>query len=150
MKLYHFTSTDHLRAIQRSGLILPTESNVGSPVTHMPPYGAHRGPNVIWMLSTPDVSPNTPGWAHGLTPDKLDIRITVDLPQPLRWLDWEWGARMHPAWREIFIEAGGGMAAVGSWYIWPVPIRKQHWAGITHMRSGRAIEPPSTPRGKPS
>lgn len=138
MKLYHFTCHEHLNGIRRSGLIQPTESNVGSPVTHMPPWGSHRGPDVVWMLDTDTLN----GLSHGLKGsayDKTEIRITVDLPRPIRWLDWEWTAYMHPGWQNSIMEAGGGLAAVESWYIWPAPIRRRNWLDITNAHMGRTL-----------
>jgi hypothetical protein len=138
MKLYHFTSMEHWKSIQESGRLLPTESNVGSPLYHWPPTGAHRGPDVVWLLSTPKLN----GFPHGLlgsSQDKLAVRITVDLPNPIRWLDWEWTAMMHPRWHEAIVETGGGPDAVKDWYIWPVPIRQRHWGQVVHTRSGREM-----------
>jgi len=138
MKLYHFTSAHHLPHIRRAGMLQPTESNVGSPVTHMPPWGSHRGPDVVWLLDTAELN----GHPHGLRGsvyDKTEIRISLDIPRPVKWLDWEWTAMMHPDWRSAFVEAGGGPAAVEAWYVWPVPVRRSRWLDITDTRSGREI-----------
>lgn len=138
MKLYHFTCQEHLASIRRSGQLHPTESNVGSPVYHQPPFGSRRGPDVVWLLDTASLDGIGHG-LHGSIYDKTAIRITVDLPRPIKWTDWEWTGLMHPDWYGHLVEAGGGTAAVEHWYVWPATIRRRHWVSIENARTGRVL-----------
>lgn len=132
---YHFTSTHHLKAILDAGRLNPTESNVGSPIPGWEPRGAHVGPDVVWLLDTPELG----GHPHGLVVpddsrlrslyDKTEVRFTVDVPA-IRWLDWEPAQCMHPEWKTVMIESAGGMDAVHHWYVFPAPIRANRWKEI--------------------
>jgi hypothetical protein len=96
MTFYHFTCEEHLEAIGSSGVLWPTESNVGSGVPAWEPCGVHLGPDVVWLLDVPTLE-----YPHGLQGgafDKTAVRITVGVPA-IRWLDWAWTAQMHPVWR---------------------------------------------------
>lgn len=125
---YHFTSAYHLESITASGVIIPSESNIGSPDRTMPPYGPHLGPDVVWLLDTPDPY----AFDHGLTGslyDKRMIRIGVRVPA-IKWTEWAPAERMSPEWRSLLIKAGGGPDAADHWYIWPSPIRRGRWTDI--------------------
>ena len=130
MAFYHFTSRFHLDAILRSGFLMPSESNVGSPHTEAGkffPYGEDAGPRVVWLTDTPD-----PVMGHGLlahTTGKDQVRITVDV-KAIRWLDWAWTSVMDPQWREDLIHVGGGEDAAAHWYIVPAPIRGTRFTDI--------------------
>lgn len=122
---YHFTSVEHWIDIQQTGLIYPTESNVGSPLQGLEPSGVRLGPDVVWLLDGPDLGDA----GHGLTGsihDKTAVCIEVDVPA-IRWLDWEFTAKMNPAWRSITIKTGGGDDAAARWYVWPAAIPRQRW-----------------------
>jgi len=118
---YHFTSETHLPLILRSGVIMPTESNVSF-------SREHGGPRVVWLLDSPELGE----LSHGLhsVVDKTAVTIEVDVPA-IRWRDWEFAARMEPRWRQSFIDAGGGDEAADRWFILPAPIRESRWVTIT-------------------
>lgn len=135
-QFHHFTSIRHSLSILSSGVLLPTESNVGSPSPDMGPYGANYGPPVVWLLDTTDTT-----LGHGLTPaveDKTAVRITVDVPA-IRWLDWGPASRMNLEWRKYFIRSGGGPEAMRHWYVWPAPIMKDRWTEVAVNGISRAF-----------
>lgn len=124
---YHFTCRENFRGILSSEVLLTTESNVGSPIPDWKPFGANYGPPVVWLLDTPEIN-----FDHGLSGgvfDKTTVRIAVDVPA-IRWLDWEPASRMHYKWKKSFIKTGGGQEAASHWYVWPLPIKKNHWVEI--------------------
>jgi hypothetical protein len=79
MKLYHFTCVEHLASIQRDDLIITTESNVSF-------EREHAGPDVVWLSSDPGRPPRD-SWTHGSYYDKTRIRITVDVPDAVKWAE---------------------------------------------------------------
>jgi hypothetical protein len=124
MRLYHFTSRFHLDSILRDGVITTTESNVGSPIPFLRPYGTHVGPDVVWLLDLPDA-----GHTHGLGHEKTEVRIAVEVPA-IRWLDWPHTAQMNPKWFARLVKTGGGIEAAAHWYVFPAPIRASSWEAI--------------------
>lgn len=132
---FHFTSRNHLPMIFASGTLLPSESNVGSPL-----LGAgqeHLGPDVVWLLDTPDLSAN-----HGLhasVTNKDQVRFEVEVPA-IRWLDWEWAAYMDPEWRDLFIKVGGGIEAAEHWYVMPVALPRKRWTGVWDTSTGERLD----------
>ena len=128
MPFYHFTSVEHFTEISRRGLILPTESNVGSPIPVWEPSGAHYAPDVVWLLDTQELN-----YDHGLgrsAHDKTAVSIEVDVPAIL-WDNWPPVLEMHPTWRRNFVAAAGGEEATQHWYVWPAPIRAKRWESVT-------------------
>jgi hypothetical protein len=104
MKLYHFTCVEHLASIQRDDLIITTESNVSF-------EREHAGPDVVWLSSDPGRPPRD-SWTHGSYYDKTRIRITVDVPDAVKW------ARTRDVERDArrgLILAGGGTH--DDWYV---------------------------------
>lgn len=135
-KFYHFTSKAHLPYIVWDGVILPSESNVGSPVPTLEPSGVGVGPDVVWLLDVPDVEFN-----HGLYAEKTgknEVRFEVDVPA-IRWLDWAPASQMNPAWRELFVRSAGGEEAASHWYVFPAKIAKEHWLGVYDTATGEKI-----------
>lgn len=135
-RFYHFTSLRHLDSIEQRGVILPTESNVGSAVPGLEPFGEHVGPDVVWLLDVADPFEH----GHGLVgagqfpprDDKRAVRIEVDVPAIL-WLAWAPALRSNPAWRSVFMHAGGGGAAYAHWYVWPAPIKRGRWTSVSFV-----------------
>lgn len=124
---YHFTSPDHLPRILKSGFLKTVESNIGSPVPTMPPTGDHVGPDVVWLLDTPEVE-----YDHGLTGsihDKTGVRFTVRCKAE-RWTAWAPGRQAHPAWRAAMVRAGGGEPATRHWLVSERPIPAASWTKI--------------------
>lgn len=138
MRLYHFTSARHLPQILRDESLRPSESNVGSPSPDMPPFGMGVGPDVVWLLDSPDLDHN-----HGLFADKTGkdaVRFEVEVPA-LRWTDWAWTAQMHPTWRDIMIDSAGGTDAAQHWYVFPAEIPMSRWITVTDLRQGLQVYP---------
>lgn len=124
---YHFTSRLHMVHIQAAGLIRTTESNVGSPDPRHTPHGQHVGPDVVWLLDTPEAA-----FDHGLrgsAVDKTAVYVAVDVPA-IRWLDWGPAAAMDPRWRRTLIERGGGPTAAERWFVWPASIPRVRWVNV--------------------
>jgi hypothetical protein len=137
MILHHFTSLQHLPFILKDGLLKPTESNIGSPNPQWSPAGLAIGPDVVWFLDEEE-----PTFGHGLNGsivDKGNVRITVEVGYPVKWTDWQWTAKMHPAWKHHLLEAAGGPEAAEHWYVIPAPVRKARWRSITNVRLGEPI-----------
>lgn len=120
MSLYHFTSATHWPHIDAAGFLHPSESNIS-------PTQLHAGPDVVWLTDTP-----TADLGHGLAGsavDKTEVRIEVDIPA-IKWLDWEWTARMPEWWRETMIKTGGGIEAAEHWLVWPGRIQRYCWLSV--------------------
>lgn len=136
MTLYHFTSEVALLGIEAHGLILPTESNVGSTSPSMPPEGEGVGPDVVWLLDSPERPSNHSNRVnHGLfgtVVDKTAVRIEVDVPA-IRWRDWAPAQQMHPTWRELLVKASGGVEASDHWYVFPSAIPRSRWVSIHRL-----------------
>jgi len=126
MILYHFTSLyHHLPRIIDSGVLRPSESNVGSPYPEHFPHGDHVGPDVVWLLDTPDLGGHPHGLA-GSSVDKTRVMFTVDVAA-VPWVDWLPAARMDPRWRDLFISSAGGDDAARHWYVYPGVIPRRRW-----------------------
>lgn len=137
MILYHFTSPMHWALIYQSGRLQVSESNIGSPAPSMQPCGEHVGPGVVWLLDTPEVA-----FDHGLTGsivDKTEVRISVDVPRPIRWSQWEWINHMHPAWREALVERAGGPEAAEHWFVVPANVRARHWTEVRNVKTDEVL-----------
>lgn len=123
MTFYHFTSTAHLPLILRTGVIMPTESNLSF-------FEEDAGPRAVWLLDEPEFD-----WdavSHGLSREKTAVRIEVDVPA-IRWLDWAPAVPRSPQemfTRERLIEVGGGPDAAAHWHVFPAPIRARRWGTI--------------------
>lgn len=120
MSLYHFTSGAHWIHIAGDGVLHPSESNID-------PATPHAGPPVVWLTDTP-----TADLGHGLDGsdvDKTSVRIEVDVPA-IRWVDWEWTARMPNWWRDVMVRAGGGTEAAAHWWVWPARIPRSRWVDV--------------------
>jgi hypothetical protein len=143
MTFFHFTHPGHLGSIVEAGRLLPSESNVGAPypVTDGP-QGSHVGPDVVWLLDSPEIAAQSPtgdDLTHGLYPDKRRIRFEVDV-RAIRWLDWTHAAVMSPDWRRIMIDAAGGMEFAEHWYVFPAAIRRSRWLGIHDVVLDEPVE----------
>ncbi len=145
--LYHFTSSLHLPKILASGALLPTESNIH-------PYQPHAGPDVVWLLDTPEVE-----FDHGLTyplehpahgsgVSKSEIRFEVSSPLAVKWSEWAWLLRMEKGWRDTLVEAAGGEEAADHWYVLPGRIPASRWASVTETATGRTLVIPEGGQGE--
>ncbi len=137
-RFFHYTSVQHLESIERRGLIIPTESNIGSPTPDMPPFGEHVGPDVVWLMDEEDPFAHDHGLA-GSFHNKRAVRIEVDVPAIL-WLAWEPAMRMNPVWRGAFMHSGGGSPAYHHWYVWPAPIKRGRWKSISFITDRRGAK----------
>lgn len=146
MILHHYTSTIHLPFILRDGHLRTTESNVGSPWESWPPYGEHVGPDVVWLLDTPEPGATSHGLSGGRS-DKTAVRLTVDTDSAVPWEKWRPRREMHPSWREAFVAAGGGTDASAHWWVSEAAIFSNDWVDISihgvkqDLSSWRAARP---------
>lgn len=120
VRLYHFTSPDHLPQIQRDGFLKVTESNVSL-------RREHAGPDVVWLTTRDSVAPGTMGLDSAFH-QKTAIRITFEVPRRdvHKWHDW---ARSRGSSEETirqFAEAGGS----GTWRVVQRPIPEAEWVAI--------------------
>lgn len=114
MRLYHFTSKIHLRAIMGCAYLDTTESNIGSMNPRHKPKGEHAAPDVLWCTDQDGTEKSLVTYSLGLalnhprTVDrdfKMDVRITLDVPDEdvVTWADWAERHGIHPDWR-AFLE----------------------------------------------
>jgi hypothetical protein len=126
--LFHYTSERHWTLIKQRGVLLTSESNIGSPVPTWKPCGHRLGPDVVWLLDLSELGDVNHG-LNGSVFNKREVRIEVDVPG-IKWLDWAPAQQMNPNWRKAFINAGGGDEAAGHWYVWPREIANDHWLSV--------------------
>jgi len=124
MILYHYTSSLHMPSIQYEGMIRTTESNIGSPIPSMPPYGDHYGPDVVWLTNRPDVSTTA---VNAMGP-KGDVCITVNVSGLYihHWPKWAREQGINEDWYDVL--ANGFDPE--SWYISTRPIPITEWMSI--------------------
>lgn len=139
---YHFTSTQHLPFILEDGMLRPGESNIGSIMPGQHPFGEHYGPDVVWLLDTPErPSTGLTEVNHGLAHDSLDktaVRFTVNVPA-IHWKSWLPAVEMHPKWRAALLLAAGGEDAADHWYVLPAPIRDKRWVEVRNMETDEVL-----------
>lgn len=129
MTLFHFTSLPHLEEIIRDGMLLPSESNIGTPWDDPQyPQGENAGPPVVHLMNTssPFEFDHGLGGAHY---DKRQARFEVNVPG-IPWLSWEWTQMMSPRWQAI-MEKRAGLGASAAWLVFPAPIRRRRWTSIS-------------------
>ena len=139
MRLYHFTSNVHWPEIEQDGALRPSESNVGSPVPNLQPYGERYAGDVVWLLDT-----STLEFDHGLGKsfvDKTTTRLTVEVPEryATRWLQWAPARAMNPTWFDAFVKRAGGLEAVEHWWVFPSELHRRHWLEVRDMPSDTVI-----------
>ncbi len=130
MKLFHYTSVTHLAAIRASGVIRPSESNIGSPFVDMKPYGLHVGPDVVWLTAQDDVQSG-----HGLEGapvDKFAVRITIEASDAVQWRQFAEARGINRQWYRILDKVAN--YAAKHWYVLPRSIALSEVTEIKHMR----------------
>jgi hypothetical protein len=152
MRLYHFTSSHHWPAIQTTGILTVTESNISE-------RRSHAGPDVVWL--TDDPRPESHRWGpatkttltareifrvYGPTsrttsmllrelragtvqvtfPNKTEIRITVEVPDidAHPWSRWSREQGIRNMWYRRLAEAGGDP---NRWWVVTRPIPRSEW-----------------------
>lgn len=120
MRLYHYTSADHLPSIRRDGVLRTTESNVS--LTQ-----PHAGPDVVWLTTDPRPRAGTHGLAGLL--DKTAVQITVDVDGE-RWMDSDLFAAMDDLTRRAIVTAGGGDKSARTWWICREEIPREAWIDL--------------------
>lgn len=132
MRLYHYTSVEHLPLIFADGFIKTVESNVS-------PTVAHAGPDVVWLTTNPDPADGSMG-LDGASVDKYVIRITVDVDRRSvhRWHDWAKRHNVASDWMKALAAVGGA----GSWRVVERPIPSSRWLHIGNRRTGETITIP--------
>lgn len=130
MKLYHFTSKMHLPGIMQEGL---TRGDV--PVT---PTG---GLNHPWLTDDPE--PRQQQWAQGCVYNKVQMRITVELPDdPLvydlrRWPELATELGVDPHWYAALEKVGGGKGE--HWYVTRKPVPTSCFTEILDLADERVL-----------
>jgi hypothetical protein len=120
--LYHFTSVYHLTAIEASGFIGTTESNLSFQREHV-------GPPVVWLLDTPTAD-DAPHGLDGSAVNKRGVRIAVRTKAE-RWVDWV--ARQpnaDAASKDVLIRTGGGPQAASHWWVTEQRIPRSEWESV--------------------
>lgn len=127
MKLYHYTSTAHLRGIGRYGL------TVGDVPTNLPLVEGKIG---IWLTTSPSAV------NHGLegsAVDKTEVRMAVELPdaKPLcKWDDW---APRNATRSTIDRLEAGRTEAARTWFVYFGWISPASITEVVSMRTGDEI-----------
>ena len=106
--------------------------------------GPTLGQPVVWFLDLPTADSANHGLTMGpvISPaqfDKRSVRITVEVRDARRWLDWL-KARKHDAkWVQVIVSAGGGKSAAHHWYVVPRPVLRAEWVEVRDMRTGEVV-----------
>jgi hypothetical protein len=127
MRLYHYTSSAHLRGIDRHGL------TVGDVPIDL---ARNTGRVGVWLTSRSDPT------GHGLSGsavDKSEVRLTVDIldEKPLRRWD-EWSALEVPPKTRSRLEQADG-ASARSWYVYFGWIKREALVEAVSMKTGEVI-----------
>lgn len=124
--LFHYTHPLHLSSIVVERALWTTESNIS---IETPNYG----PDVVWALGPDHEFPLDAELPHGLLADKMLARVVFQTPErAVKWLDWEWTAKMDPVWREALLNAAGGEEAAKDWWVVDHPVLARHWAAVEY------------------
>jgi hypothetical protein len=126
MRLYHFTSVGRLAKILADRRLTRTDSK--SP-----------GPDVVWLTTD-----RTPERGHGLStggalgPDKMAVRITVELPaeEVCSWAKW---APRHGMDREAMTRLAHADGS-DSWYVCEREIPDTEWCAVETVRANSAVQ----------
>jgi hypothetical protein len=122
VRLYHFTSREHLPAIMARGL---SRGDV--------PASMEGGFTAVWFTTETTAARGRHGIGNGLF-DKTAVRIAVDfdardLPALFRWADWA-PQFVEPRWLAAVNRAGGGDAAAATWYFYRGTIEPARFADV--------------------
>lgn len=128
MKLYHFTCLQHLPKIKEMGYLKLCESNIGSPVPHLLPFGDNVGPKVVWLTDCEDVK----GDSHGLEDAKTKVRFTVEVDHAERWQDFATRHGINRKWYQILDKVAEHTAR--HWWISPVEIHSTNWIDVRILK----------------
>lgn len=139
MRAFHFTAEAYVPYLLASGLLLTTESNIGSPegrgTRAMPPVGEHVGPDVVW-LTTRD-APEQCGIVSSGMALKAGVRVTVDVADAdvSHWPAWAKAQGIHPDWYSVVV----GEYDADSWFVVERNIPWTEWIAIDgqEMSGGR-------------
>lgn len=134
MILYHFTCKEHLASILSDRCLFPSESNIGSPLKHVKPFGAHYAPDVVWLTNKPDVKHG----CHGLLgpSDKAAIRITVDV-DAIPWIVFAKKHGINKKWYRALDKTGGKTS--NHWFVFEGKILISEWKEVRVMATGEII-----------
>ena len=132
MRLYHYTSVEHLPLILADGFLKTVTSNIS-------PAWPDRHPQVVWLTTSDDPADGTMGLA-GSSVDKYAIRITVDVDRRSvhKWLTWARARGVDPNWLKALTSVGGA----GTWRVVERPILSAQWVHIVNRRTGDEIPVP--------
>jgi hypothetical protein len=128
VRLYHYTSHDHLPYILYEGMLTVTESNISK-------EREHAGPDVVWLTTDPDVSRGS--GLENPKHDKFAVRFTVEVDRRAvhKWRDWARSHGIAADWMETLASLGGS----ASWRVIERPILAKRWVDIVDMRTGRSL-----------
>jgi hypothetical protein len=127
MRLYHFTSARHLRAIGLHGL------TVGDVPTDL---ALNQGQCGVWLTS--DDNPEDQG-LEGNEANKKQFRLTVDAPDNellVRWIDWAPKNVTSDTMRGLHGVASG----FNSWYVYFGVIDRSAIINCVEMQTGREVK----------
>ena len=130
MRLYHFTSALHLPHILNECVLLPSESNIGSPTPSLSPCGEHYGPDVVWLTDQADAQSHG---NDGAGVNKMAIRFTVEV-NAQAWRDFATAHGINRHWYRILDTTGGFTSR--HWYVSENPIQRKDWVEVKNMRTG--------------
>ncbi len=127
IRVYRYTSTDHLPHILNDGFLKTVESNISF-------KRDHAGPDVVWLSINPDPQDGTLGLA-GSSVDKLAVRFTVELPKRLvhKWQPWALAHGSSTQTIESLISTGGGAS---SWRVYERSVPSSEWVEVLNRRTG--------------
>jgi hypothetical protein len=142
MLLYHYTSFLHFAKIIVDGRLGVTDSNLSRDL-------AHAAPNVVWL--TGSASADSQGWGRAQmidapgpdgtvvrlrTPDKTEIRFTVDVPaqETHNWPRWSHRHGIENRWfRSLALAAPG--SDPDDWWVIERPVIRSEWKKVLRRRA---------------
>lgn len=131
IRVYHYTSTEHLPRILDDGFLKTVESNVSF-------KREHAGPDVVWLSTNSDPGDDTLGLQSDHH-DKLAVRFTVELPKRLvhKWREWALAHGSHPNTIETLVRTGENAS---SWRVCERPVPRSEWVEILNRRTGEPYD----------
>jgi hypothetical protein len=130
MKLYHYTSREHIAFIAAARTIKVTELHLGGQGQE------HAGLDVVWLTKDRN---HKQGWQRLPAvfdgTDRSAVRITVEVPEAEAhsWRDWALEHGIEAA----LLDALAGSGGADDWFVVERPVPEDEWVSVelTRMRS---------------